>query len=161
MYQILHGLAAPPLEEFVVLRSNISGRRSRASMRGGCAVPGRHTVSHQVWSVKGPEVWNEIPDQIRECRTYNTFKVHLKKWLKGKQVCQHWFEGFKASSQCSWFFFISVSAVQLFYCLLYLFLLSPFFSFAFVIEWILLPCQGPQVESSLWLLLTCLHVHVY
>lgn len=89
IYKTLNGLAPPPLKEYIKLKVS-SGRTTRAYSRGDCEVPYRHTTFGQsVMSVKGSNIWNNIPCTIRECPTYSTFKAHLKNWLKTNQHCTH------------------------------------------------------------------------
>lgn len=33
--------------------------------------------------------WNNLPINIRQCPTLEQFKLHLKIWLKMRQVCDH------------------------------------------------------------------------
>lgn len=44
--KILHGLAPLPLGEFIMLRSSASGRKTRASTRGDCAVLIKTAAGH-------------------------------------------------------------------------------------------------------------------
>lgn len=53
VYKVLHGLAPPPLSEYIKLKAN-SGTTTRAATRGDCEVPYRRTSFGQtVLSVKG------------------------------------------------------------------------------------------------------------
>lgn len=90
IYKVLNGLAPPPLGEFIITKTSTSGRVTRASTRGDCVIPYRRTTfSQQVLSVKGSEIWNNIPAAIRDSNTFNTFKTNLKRWLKRNQICDH------------------------------------------------------------------------
>lgn len=77
VYKTLNGLAPPPLSEYIKLKTN-RGTTTRATTRGDCEVPFRHTTFGQtVLSVKGSIIWNSIPPVIWECPTYITFKTHF------------------------------------------------------------------------------------
>lgn len=55
MYMALHGLVPPPLHEFIKQRADICNS-TRATTRGDCVVPYKHTISGQTaLSVKGSE----------------------------------------------------------------------------------------------------------
>ncbi len=91
IYKILHGLAPPPLGEYIKLKSTDSGRTvTRASTRGDCVILHRCTTFCQsVLSAKGSEIRNNIPVAIRGRPTYPTFKTHLKRWLRTHQIYDH------------------------------------------------------------------------
>lgn len=91
VYKTLHDLAPPPLKEFIK-RSNTqsAARVTRAVVRGDCAVPYRRTTFGQtVLSVTGGKLWNSLPLTVRECPSYNSFKLELKDWLLSNQTCTH------------------------------------------------------------------------
>ncbi len=88
-YKILKGLAPPPLSAYIKQKEN-NNHTTRATARGDCIVPLRRTSCGQtVLSVAGSRIWNNLPIIIRDCNTYTTFKISLKKWLLTKQVCDH------------------------------------------------------------------------
>jgi len=88
IYKCLHGLAPPPLGEFIHRKN--TGRSTRSETRGDCEVHRRRTTFGQnVLSVKGSSLWNSLPTQIRDCATLNSFKGQLKEWLRNSQTCNH------------------------------------------------------------------------
>ena len=88
-FKVLHGLAPPPLEEFIRRRASTS-RITRATGRGDCEIPFRHTTFGQnVLSYKGSVSWNSLPASVRECTSLPMFKTHLKRWLRSTQTCNH------------------------------------------------------------------------
>lgn len=42
----------------------------------------RTTFGQTVLSLKGNEIWNNLPAVVRDCPTYPTFKTHLKDEMK-------------------------------------------------------------------------------
>ena len=49
----------------------------------------RKTQAARSFSVKGPELWNRIPANIRKQKTLKTFKLNLKTYLFNKYL-KHW-----------------------------------------------------------------------
>lgn len=89
MYKVLHGLAPPPLNDFITLRP-ITTRVTRAVTNRECVVPLRKTSFGQnVLSYKGSTLCNSLPISVRECASLATFKGHLKVWFKANQFCDH------------------------------------------------------------------------
>ena len=71
---LLHGLAPPPLQEFIKYRWTLV---TRAVVDRDVEVPFRKTsFSHNAPSIKGNALWNTTPP--RECSTLATFKSHVK-----------------------------------------------------------------------------------
>lgn len=88
-YKILHGLAPPPLCDFLSVRSN-NNHNTRATSRGDCVIPFRKTAfGKSAFSYKTSNEWNTIPTSIREINSYDLFRVQLKCWLLSNQSCQH------------------------------------------------------------------------
>ncbi len=87
MYKIVNNLAPSPLKEFVSSQTeNI--RQTRASSRGDCAAQFRVTdFGHSAFSVRAVINCNNLPINIRQCFTFEKYKLHLKRWLKMSQVC--------------------------------------------------------------------------
>lgn len=87
VFKIFHGLAPPPLQDFVKRNSN---RSTRAGSRGDCIVPFRKSAFGQaVFSFRASQTWNTIPSTIRELSTLTSFTKHLKAWLVENQNCDH------------------------------------------------------------------------
>ena len=36
------------------------------------------TKGHRAFSFSGPKVWNQLPQTLRECHSFNSFKTELK-----------------------------------------------------------------------------------
>jgi len=89
VYKILHGMAPPPLGDFVKLRVT-THRITREVSRGDCIIPLRKSAfSQSAFSVRASLQWNTIPSSIRDINTYSLFRSHLKHWLISNQTCQH------------------------------------------------------------------------
>lgn len=89
VYKILHGMAPPPLCDFINLRTT-THRITRGVSRGDCIIPLRKSVfSKSAFSVRASQEWNTIPSSIRDINTYSLFRSHLKRWLISNQTCQH------------------------------------------------------------------------
>ena len=89
VYKVINDLAAPPLNEFVSLCSG-TGRRTRTTNRGDCAVQNRSTESgRSVFSVRDTKYYNSVPREIREWNNFDGFKLKIKSWLKSTQSCSH------------------------------------------------------------------------
>lgn len=85
VYKILHGLAPPPLGEFI--KTNPM-RSTRAGSRGDCQVPLRKSVFGQtVFSYRATQTWNTIPNTIRYSPTLASFTGHFKTRLLENQIC--------------------------------------------------------------------------
>ena len=89
IFKILHGLAPPPLGEFIQ-QKNSSGRATRAATRGDCVIQYRRSKSGQtVFSVRATNYWNCLPIELRESTSYISFKIKLRRWIKNNQNCNH------------------------------------------------------------------------
>lgn len=87
VYKIFHGLAPPPLKDFIKKNTN---RSTRAASRGDCIVPFKKSVFGQsVFSYRASQTWNAIPCVIRDLPTFTSFTKHLKTWLLQNQNCNH------------------------------------------------------------------------
>ncbi len=87
VYKILHGLAPPPLSEFIKKNTN---RSTRAGSRGDCLVPFRKTVFGQSgFSYQASHTWNTVPSDIWDLPTITSFTKHLKTWFLDNQQCTH------------------------------------------------------------------------
>lgn len=89
VYRIMHGLAPPPLADFIKSKS-VENRITRGAIRADCIIPRRKTSFGQaVFSYKASHQWNTVPQPIRECSSFNSFKLNFKKWLLHNQHCEH------------------------------------------------------------------------
>lgn len=86
-YKIFHGLAPPPLSEFIKQNQVTS---TRASARGDCKIPYRKTSFAQLgFSYQAAHTWNSIPSELRNNTNINHFTKSIKQWLLDKQTCNH------------------------------------------------------------------------
>src|SRR4029434_3157980 len=89
IFEILHWLAPPPLNEFIKLKDG-NGWATRAVTMGDCVIQYRHsTFVRTVFSVRAPNYWNTLPTNVRECASFSVFKNKLKNWMKNNQTCNH------------------------------------------------------------------------
>lgn len=88
MYKITYGLASPPLNQLVNIRTTVY-RSTRGALRGDCIIPLRQSkFSQSAFSVKAAREWNTIPTTIRDLDTDKVFRLQLKKWLISTQLCK-------------------------------------------------------------------------
>lgn len=86
IFKILHGLAPPPLSNFI----NQSSRYTRSATLNNLVVPLRKSAfSQSAFSVRAVQFWNTIPFHIRNVATHSIFKNMLKSWLIENQACDH------------------------------------------------------------------------
>lgn len=87
VYKIFHGLAPPPLSEFIKQNQNTS---TRSFTRGDCKIPYRKTsFAQSSFSYRAAHIWNTIPAEIRSYTNINQFTKSIKQWLLDKQICTH------------------------------------------------------------------------
>ncbi len=66
IYKLLHGLAPPPLSDFIKQRAS-GDPVTRSIARGGCELPLKRTaVGQNVLSYKGSKLWNSLPLSVRD-----------------------------------------------------------------------------------------------
>ena len=87
VFNILYGLAPPPLSTFVKQETQTYGSRStRSAKRGDCiTLPylitlRKSTIGQSAFSVRASHVWNTLPSDTHNCTTYHTFKNNMKTW---------------------------------------------------------------------------------
>lgn len=86
VFKILHGLAPPPLSNFL----NLSRRQTRSASSKNLLVRLRKSAfSQSAFSVRAVHFWNTIPSHIRSVDTFQNFKNMLKSWLLENQACAH------------------------------------------------------------------------
>ncbi len=89
VYSVINDLAAPPIKEFMSLRSD-DRRTTRTTSRGDCAVQRRSAgFGRSVFSVRATNYWNSVPSEIRESNSFTGFKSKMKSSLKSNQSCTH------------------------------------------------------------------------
>lgn len=87
VYKMFHGLAPPPLNEFVKQNLNAS---TRATSRGDCKISYRKSSFGQsAFSYRAAHTWNTIPTEVRNITSLTTFSKTIKQWLLDNQICCH------------------------------------------------------------------------
>ena len=86
MYKCIHDLAPSYLSDLIDLQH---GRQlwSADQMKLPFAKVRTSIVTRSSFSVRGPKVWNELPLDVKNCETLDTFKKKLKMYLFTK-----WYE---------------------------------------------------------------------
>ena len=90
VFKALHGMAPTYITE-LCQSVNLNERRStlRSADRGDVLVPSRPSGQNTVFGdrafrIAGPNAWNSLPADIRDCSTIDTFKTKLKNHLFAK-----------------------------------------------------------------------------
>ena len=80
-YKALHGYAPPYIRELLTVYE--PRRTLRSESTGKLVVPRSHKKSagDRAFSVSAPRLWNELPQNVTECKTIDSFKKHLKTHL--------------------------------------------------------------------------------
>ena len=80
-YKALHGYAPPYIRELLTVYE--PRRTLRSESKGKLVVPRSHKKSagDRAFSVSAPRLWNELPQNVTECKTIDSFKKHLKTHL--------------------------------------------------------------------------------
>ena len=80
VFKCIHKLAPSYLEELIKPK-----KQSREGLRSEhrtqqLDVPRttRHTFAARAFSIRGPTLWNQLPEHIKKIEDYSTFKMHLK-----------------------------------------------------------------------------------
>ena len=73
---------------FVLLPKPVRSLRSSSDIINKLLIPkvARKTLAAHAISVRGPELWNELPRNIRSCTNFNKFKELLKSHLISKTL---------------------------------------------------------------------------
>ena len=89
VFKCLHNHVSPLFSRLVGRRQN-SGRATRASTNGDCIVPKcKNSFGQSAFSVKGANLWNSLPTELKLESDGNVFNKGLKLWLKSNQLCSH------------------------------------------------------------------------
>ena len=80
VFRCIHGLAPNYLKELIVPR-----KQRRQGLRSEDLIKqfeilrtSRHTFAARSFRVKGPTVWNQLPEHVKKLEDYKSFKKHLK-----------------------------------------------------------------------------------
>ena len=80
VFRYIHRLTPSYLEELITLKKpRRQGLRSEDITRQ-LEIPrtSRHTFAARSFRVKGPILWNQLPEHVRKIEDYSTFRMHLK-----------------------------------------------------------------------------------
>ena len=90
VYKCLNNHVSPSFSKLVSRRQSPHRANTRATVRGDCLVPKCKTSFGQsAFSVKGQNLWNALPTDLKLETDGNAFKRGLKQWLKTKQQRLH------------------------------------------------------------------------
>lgn len=65
-------------------------RITRGTASGNCKISRRKTSFGQsAFSIKGSQMWNSLPTEIKLTRDIKIFNTNVKVWLKQNQSCMH------------------------------------------------------------------------
>ena len=89
VYKSLHGGAPPYLVEMMLpVTDTPAMRRLRSATRGDLIIPSSKTVrfGSRSFNVSGPTLWNSLPVNIRQCKSFESFKKQLKTFLRADNM---------------------------------------------------------------------------
>jgi len=79
MYKSIHGLAPTYLCNEIIMEIEVADRTSRHIKENDVHINDAHLVITQnAFSCMGPQIWNKLPDFIKECTSLTTFKMKAK-----------------------------------------------------------------------------------
>jgi len=84
MHRCRHGTAPQYLVDCCTLVTDVVGSQRLKSATQQLMVVPRHwlsTVGRRAFAVRGPMVWNSLPDDLRAQQDYESFRQGLKTWL--------------------------------------------------------------------------------
>ena len=90
VYKCLHGGAPPYLVEMMLPVTDTPAlRRLRSATRGDLIIPSSKTVRFgpRSFNVSRPTLWNSLPVNIRQCKSFESFKKQLKTFLYLRANC--------------------------------------------------------------------------
>ena len=83
MYKCIHGLAPEYLKNETVLQRDIMTTNNRRHHMNVYVPFPRKEMFRNKFSYVGAKNWNDLPGDIKDCKTLNTFKIKLKKLING------------------------------------------------------------------------------
>ena len=90
-YKIIHGMAPEYLSDMIALRLSLipEGRNLRSSTRNDLAVVRHKTVrtGDRMFTYRSPKIWNNLPVDVRDAPTLDTFCRRLKTFLFALNFC--------------------------------------------------------------------------
>lgn len=89
IFKCLNDLAPSVMCQTVQKYTN-EGVRTRAGVSGNCRVKRcRTALGQSAFSVKGTQLWNSLPLELKSQSDLRLFSLKLKLWLKSHQQCEH------------------------------------------------------------------------
>jgi len=83
MFKVLHGMAPSYLTDVFTLDKDIVTRQTRQNEAFHMHVPQyKSEYFHKSLTVKGPQIWNQMPTDIRSLSTLEQFKKHSKNFFR-------------------------------------------------------------------------------
>ena len=85
IYKALKHLSSPLMSELFKVKE------TKYSLRKGITLISNkaNTTTYGINSISylAPKIWDQIPDEIKECKSLNTFKLKIKRWIPRKCPC--------------------------------------------------------------------------
>ncbi len=87
VYKLLNGLAPPYMRKMFKFVSNVSERNTRYVDKTRLYLPtGKHFKTFtDIFAYSASDVWDTIPNNIRNCETISAFKYAYLKWCSHNQ----------------------------------------------------------------------------
>ena len=85
MYKVMNNLVPSFIVNMFTVNSAIDNYNTR--QKNNLHIPGYRTkVREHSVSVCGVNMWNDIPEELKELRTYNQFRMKYKRYFLSKQL---------------------------------------------------------------------------
>ena len=89
VFKCMMGLA-PDIVSGLVQRNQSRGMTTRGAANGDCrTVLCKSAFGQSAFTVKGPQIWNTLPAQLKQLTDLNEFNWKTKQWLRSNQTCEH------------------------------------------------------------------------
>ena len=82
IFKCIHGLAPQYLTNNIVLDIEIKDKRTRQHDRNLYLPIPESEFHKKIFFYRGARTWNNLPSNLKECNTLNSFKVQLKNYIK-------------------------------------------------------------------------------
>ena len=81
-FKAIHGLAPKYLRDLLTFKSSLYNLRSSDSILLSMPVARSKTLGDRAFMVAAPRLWNSLPKELRAITNVNSFKAHIKTYLK-------------------------------------------------------------------------------
>ena len=85
VYKFLHGLSPPIMNEVFYIRHNIDNLRNFRPLETG---PVRTNFGSESINYKAAQIWNLVPDEMRNLQSFLSFKHAIKSWSCDNCPCR-------------------------------------------------------------------------